>query len=262
VTELGARAFSGYLEDKLEAAKRKNTYLTANANNKHPDYVFMGVKPYPEGDERKRINKAFDALFQAMKKDKTLKKAAAFLDGEELRKALPGKGRFHAGLAVGLYLLRKSNPYHDEKGRFAARNAAKLKELYASALNRQDQDLKGHVIRGVTNVEADKIKAATGIDVRNYQFTVTNTGLRHIHRSHGDPSTETAAGQIAITEQDILRIPEIISRPDRIAKATDTRMGDKAIVFEKRYRDGTIRYVAEVLVRGRLLNAKTMMKNP
>lgn len=78
--ELAARAFAGYMEDKLAAAKRKNTYLTAHANNDHPSYKMMGVKPYPEGEERKKINKAFDDLFKVLKREKTLKKAAEEFD--------------------------------------------------------------------------------------------------------------------------------------------------------------------------------------
>ena len=86
--EMAARAFSSYMEDSLAKAGRKNTYLVSNANNEHPAYKMMGWKPYPEGPERKKINKSFEALFRALKKNKSLKKAGEFLGQEELRKAL------------------------------------------------------------------------------------------------------------------------------------------------------------------------------
>lgn len=73
--EMAARAFAGYMADNLHAAKRENTYLTSYADNKY--YVLDGIKPYPEGEERKRINKAFDGLFAAIRKEKVLKKAEA-----------------------------------------------------------------------------------------------------------------------------------------------------------------------------------------
>ncbi|UTC44699.1 LPD1 domain-containing protein [Treponema sp. OMZ 857] len=67
---LAARAFSAYVSDKLESLGRKNTLLCFK-----PDNTFykthtpaQGVpKPYPEGAERARINKAFDALFDAQR---------------------------------------------------------------------------------------------------------------------------------------------------------------------------------------------------
>ena len=67
---LAARAFSAYVSDKLESLGRKNTLLCFK-----PDNTFykthtpaQGVpKPYPEGAERARINKAFDILFDAQR---------------------------------------------------------------------------------------------------------------------------------------------------------------------------------------------------
>lgn len=67
---LAARAFSAYVSDKLESLGRKNTLLCFKSDN-----IFyktrtpaQGVpKPYPEGAERARINKAFDALFDAQR---------------------------------------------------------------------------------------------------------------------------------------------------------------------------------------------------
>ena len=67
---LAARAFSAYVSDKLESLGRKNTLLCFK-----PDNTFYkthtpahGIpKPYPEGAERARINKAFDTLFDAQR---------------------------------------------------------------------------------------------------------------------------------------------------------------------------------------------------
>ncbi|MDR1529833.1 MAG: hypothetical protein LBS40_05480 [Burkholderiales bacterium] len=71
--EMAARAFESYIDDKLASAKRKNTYLVNEANNK--PYEGYELKPYPEGDEREKINRAFDALFAAFRDDDTLTKA-------------------------------------------------------------------------------------------------------------------------------------------------------------------------------------------
>ena len=83
--EMFARAFQSYLEDSLAVMGRKNDYLSAFADNKyHYDALFnIQWKPYPEGEERKRINNAFDILVEALRKDGTLAKAIAMFDEEE-----------------------------------------------------------------------------------------------------------------------------------------------------------------------------------
>ncbi|MFJ3685573.1 LPD1 domain-containing protein [Pseudomonas sp. NPDC090208] len=78
-TEMAARAFQSYLEDKLAAMGRQNDYLSCLADNRHHYFPDLGqpFKPYPEGEERDRINAAFDALFKTLRDDKTFEKALA-----------------------------------------------------------------------------------------------------------------------------------------------------------------------------------------
>ncbi len=71
--EMAARAFAAYMSDKLHDKGRENTYLTSYADNKY--YILDGIKPYPEGEERKSINAAFDRLFDAVRSHKTLQKS-------------------------------------------------------------------------------------------------------------------------------------------------------------------------------------------
>jgi hypothetical protein len=75
--ELSARAFQGYLEDRLAEKGRQNDYLSSLADNKHHYFPEMGepFKPYPEGEERTRINAAFDQVFQALRDEKAFEKA-------------------------------------------------------------------------------------------------------------------------------------------------------------------------------------------
>ena len=62
--------------------------------------------------------------------------------------------------------------------------------------------------------------------------------IRHIIKSHGDPLAEQSRGQIAVTPDDIARIPEILAAPDHItpSKELDGK-GRQAIVFEKQIGD-------------------------
>jgi len=66
--EMSARAFQAYVEDRLSEKGQKNDYLSAKADNIfYKDSIFGDSKPFPEGDERKRINKAFDTLFESLR---------------------------------------------------------------------------------------------------------------------------------------------------------------------------------------------------
>jgi len=77
IPELAARAFQSYLEDKLSEQGRQNDYLSCLADNKHHYHPELGepFKPYPEGDERIRINAAFDQLFKVLRDEQAFEKA-------------------------------------------------------------------------------------------------------------------------------------------------------------------------------------------
>ena len=69
--ELAARAFQSYVEDTLARQQRRSDYLSAGADNR----IYLGDKPFPEGEERTRINAAFDRLIGVMRQRRTLEKA-------------------------------------------------------------------------------------------------------------------------------------------------------------------------------------------
>jgi hypothetical protein len=83
--EMFARAFQSYVEDRLSEAGRQNDYLSAMADNKFYFDHLLGVqwKPFPEGEERKRINLAFDELFDVVRKDDIFSKAISMMDARE-----------------------------------------------------------------------------------------------------------------------------------------------------------------------------------
>ena len=67
-------AFQAYVEDRSEEKGLKNDYLSWGADNAH--YALFNEKPFPEGEERERINKAFDELFEVFRKTGVLKRMA------------------------------------------------------------------------------------------------------------------------------------------------------------------------------------------
>lgn len=76
--ELAARAFQSFIEDKLAEQSRRNDYLSSYADNKHHFDSFLGVQwnPYPDGDERIKLNAAFERLFEAIRKERVFERAA------------------------------------------------------------------------------------------------------------------------------------------------------------------------------------------
>lgn len=77
--ELAARGFQSYIEDTLASQDRRNDYLSAMADNKYYVDPILGLdqKPFPEGEERARINAAFGKLFEVLKNEKVFEKAVA-----------------------------------------------------------------------------------------------------------------------------------------------------------------------------------------
>ena len=76
MAEMSARAFQSWIEDRLAARGQRNDYLSVYADNKyHIDPIFGPQFPYPDGEERERINAAFDRLAEVMRKQGTLAKA-------------------------------------------------------------------------------------------------------------------------------------------------------------------------------------------
>lgn len=80
----------------------------------------------------------------------------------------------------------------------------------------------------VTEAEAARIKAATGLNVTGYEHEIDTDSVRHIRESHPE-----------LTREDFQRIPEIVRAPDRVTK-TRTKQNLDAITYEKRFGATTI----------------------
>ena len=81
--EMAARAFSAYVEDSLAEQGKKNDYLSVFSDNKYYKDPFFGdTFPFPEGEERKKINEAMKKLFEVVSKRNIIQKA---IDAERKR---------------------------------------------------------------------------------------------------------------------------------------------------------------------------------
>lgn len=106
---------------------------------------------------------------------------------------------------------------------------------------------------------ADKIKSELGINVENYNISLTTSAVRHILKNHGNIETEKYRGQISITHTDFCLIPQIISNYDKIRKVGITENGNYAIIIEKK-RKNTFYLISYISNKKHTLETKTMWK--
>lgn len=155
--------------------------------------------------------------------------------------------------------IQDTQDYYNE-AEYPVSKESTLKNAINDALINKNP--KGAILLGkVKGNIATKIKNILGIDVNNRVHSLSKTDIRHMMAQHGNQQIENSKGQIAITREDILKIPDIINNPDDIIKGTDNKNG-KTVRYIKNYGDN-ISFVVEVVPEksGRM-NIKTMWKKP
>lgn len=117
----------------------------------------------------------------------------------------------------------------------------------------------------VSDKVVNKVKSLFGIDISGRRHIISDNDIRHMIKQHGNPTIEEARGQIAITTQDIEKIPDIIASYDSIEKGSMnkdafTKQELNTIRYKKQYSDNTT-YVVEVIPsNSNNLTIKTMWK--
>lgn len=79
--EMFARAFECYVSDKTEENGIINSYLCSGVRKQ--DFQEGVITPYPQGDEREKINAAFDKLMDALKSENILESALKMAEIDE-----------------------------------------------------------------------------------------------------------------------------------------------------------------------------------
>lgn len=69
--EMSARAFQGYVEDKIAAKNARSPFLNYGPENVGILTPYGVKRPFPSGEERVAINQAFDDLFGGLQTEKT-----------------------------------------------------------------------------------------------------------------------------------------------------------------------------------------------
>ena len=88
--------------------------------------------------------------------------------------------------------------------------------------------------------------ADTGIaDTQRYSHFISRFAAHHIYKEHGNAKTEEERGQIAVTAEDLTRIPDMVTSPDKIVTGFQSEQGAERVAYLKRFDDGLMVYIAE-----------------
>ena len=92
--EMLARAFAAYVEDMAAEKGITTDFLVYGANNDLPLFRLMGIRPYPAGQERTDINRAFRKFFETIEAIETDKGVAlaSLAPGQHLPPRQVGQG--------------------------------------------------------------------------------------------------------------------------------------------------------------------------
>lgn len=134
---------------------------------------------------------------------------------------------------------------------------AQLEQFIDDALNKRNLDKKMYFGRVPSDL-AQRVMDETGMDIDGYNCTIQAQEIRKILvHSHGNEAFERARGQRAITKEDIMNIPEVISSPDSISLSRKLYEGKPVIRFSKTI-NGRTTVVSYVSRKHRDLAVQTM----
>lgn len=114
---------------------------------------------------------------------------------------------------------------------------------------------------GFVSKQLNKLaKENANIDLTGYVHNIDTSSIKHIQNNHGDPKTEENRGQIAVTAEDLKKIPLFIYDWDYIAFGGKNKRHQDVIIYGKNMPDGSSVYVEEVRTGKKTLTTNTIRK--
>ncbi|WP_204821227.1 anti-CBASS protein Acb1 family protein [Neisseria lactamica] len=154
-----------------------------------------------------------------------------------------------------------------ENGRFGSggnssdnsRSASKtnLSNLFQAATSNTSGNKAFFDFAKVSPQTAEAVAQATGQDVSGWKHSIGEACIRHILKQHGNEKVENKRGQRAVTQQDIERLPEILSNFDEISYSGTNDDGNETFVVRKEIEDEVF-CVQEIWTGRKKMAVKTM----
>ncbi len=193
------------------------------------------------------------------------------LDGVFEHLAIVENPRYEdAFIAVNAYIacnkdFKEEEHPRDDEGKFTDDNSVnpnyteELKQVIQKAKENPNerQNLSIGKVSSKLNQEAKK----HGFNLEGYTHHMDVSGVRHAYKQHGDEKREEMRGQLAITDRDFEKIPEIIYDYDEIDFTGKNKTGLETITYKKGFPDGTIAYVEEIRTGRKNLTINTIYKH-
>lgn len=137
-------------------------------------------------------------------------------------------------------------------------DAARAIKQFLRANQRVTARVEVHVIGPVRKAAA--IARAAGFPVTAFDVVLENGTARHTLRRHGDPATEGRRGQLAVTEDDLARVAQLLCEFDSVEAADPTKQGTPRACFRKRIGAVDYEVFAEIRRAAEQVAFKTMLK--
>ena len=158
----------------------------------------------------------------------------------------------------------QGNLHSESTGQFVRKGGVnpnykeELKQVIDKAKNNPTEHQK--LVIGTVSKDLEEKAKENGFDIAGYQHDLDVSGTRHAIKEHGQPKTEEPRGQIAITDGDFEKIPEVIYGYDDVSFTGKNKIGRETITYKKSFNDGTIMYVEEIRDKRKTLTINTMYK--
>ena len=120
-------------------------------------------------------------------------------------------------------------------------------------------EVRLHVLGPVRHANA--ITRAAGFTVSGVQLVVEIGTLRHTLRRHGDHATENQRGQVAVTERDVWRLPQLLAEFDSVTRADASKQGTCQVRLMKQIGHIQFTIFAEVRRKAKQVAFKPRMKH-
>jgi Large polyvalent protein associated domain 38/phage-Barnase-EndoU-ColicinE5/D-RelE like nuclease3 len=104
--------------------------------------------------------------------------------------------------------------------------------------------------------------ATRGLDIEGFNHVLDGSAVRHMIKNHYEAKGEKSRGQIALSDSDLLALPDVVQNPDRVVLGTQNRLGKEQIAYIKQLPDGSTLYLEEVRTGRKELAAVTARKYP
>jgi hypothetical protein len=129
-----------------------------------------------------------------------------------------------------------------------------------SAKKDTSKGVSKEILFAVSEHIVQTIKNLAEVDVSGYNHSIDVSGVNHAIKNHGNTKSEAKRGQIAITEKDFIKIPEMLTSPETIKHAGKNAKGNDVMLYTKKFNDEI--YLLEEIRTGRKeLAFETMYKH-